>query len=104
MTREQIYKTALEEIGSVGKNIDGEDRCNGCYWRLNLCLDARGNNCKGNKARAAIEAAAKVGTELDDDEKALAMVVERIDGNQLSPWNCAKAILRDIDAYLRGAR
>lgn len=97
MTALQICKAALEEIGAV-------QYCDAC----SLNRSCR-SGCPGDKARAALEAAAKVG---DDPTTELLEMVEvvitwlRLDADPAPGASAGMAdqLQRAIDAYLRGAR
>jgi hypothetical protein len=104
-SREQIYKAELEGLAFAKGQLCGE------CWRAWPICDKEDeerlsdySRCPGAKARAALEAAAKVGG-LADDHELLAYVVgcvrTRSNGTADS---CIAITVAAIDAYLRGAR
>lgn len=96
MTALQICKAALED---ASKALEQLSQIGPGHWPTTGRIVAEA----GAKARAALEAAAKVGG-LADDAHLLANISGMLTGNWKDPQAKAGDVLQAIDAYQRGAR
>lgn len=104
MSEVAIYRAALEEIGKVGAVPGGgHGRCRCCSRAVIDCSVM----CSGRKARAALDAAAKV-EGLAKEEELIVRCTFALNGVNYTGDSYEDAtrgivaVLRAVDAYLRG--